>query len=305
LALRDRDIAYDCDPSALRRIYARQLLARAGVSQDPALENAFAAIPREDFLGPPPWELHPTYPGREPCTTSDPFVLYQDSLVTLQGHRSVNNGCPGLHAALLHAVGVRAGERVAHIGAGGGYYSAILSRIVGPEGRVTAVEFDAELAELARRALSEFSNVTVIHGDGAHWPEREADVVYVNFGAGQPAKAWVEALAPNGRLIFPLVAAAPEPMPGSVRQGGKSGSGLAILITRREKIFAARALGSVNFVLAEGDLAISQAENDRLFATLQKRTARHIRRLFWRETITDAARCWHVGSDWALGSDDP
>jgi protein-L-isoaspartate(D-aspartate) O-methyltransferase len=39
----------------IRRAYARQMLAVAGVADDPALLAAFAAVPREAFLGPPPW----------------------------------------------------------------------------------------------------------------------------------------------------------------------------------------------------------------------------------------------------------
>jgi len=43
-----------------------------------------------------------------------------------------------------------AGEHVVHIGAGVGYYTAILAKLVGAEGRVTAIEFDAELAARAK-----------------------------------------------------------------------------------------------------------------------------------------------------------
>ncbi|WP_390887876.1 hypothetical protein [Comamonas antarctica] len=54
-----------------------------------------------------------------------------------------------LHARWLHALQPRAGEVVAHIGAGKGYYTSILSQLVGPRGKVLAVECDAKLA--ARR----------------------------------------------------------------------------------------------------------------------------------------------------------
>jgi protein-L-isoaspartate(D-aspartate) O-methyltransferase len=36
-----------------------------------------------------------------------------------------------------------------HIGAGAGYYTAILAELVGAAGRVTAIEFDAELGARA------------------------------------------------------------------------------------------------------------------------------------------------------------
>jgi predicted methyltransferase len=50
-------------------------------------------------------------------------------------------------AAILNLVGVKAGDKVADLAAGGGYYTALLSRLVGPDGKVYAVDpqliFDA------------------------------------------------------------------------------------------------------------------------------------------------------------------
>ena len=40
---------------------------------------------------------------------------------------------------------------MAHIGAGAGYYAAILAELVGKEGSVTAVEFDARRAQSAKK----------------------------------------------------------------------------------------------------------------------------------------------------------
>jgi protein-L-isoaspartate(D-aspartate) O-methyltransferase len=291
------------DLSVLRRIYARQLLARAGIDRNEALSEAFAAVPREAFLGSPPWELIPAYFSPKGLTTDDPALLYQDLLVRLQGHRSVNNGCPALHAALLHAVNVQPGEQIAHIGAGAGYYTAVLAHLAGPAGHVTAVEFDAELAERARAALAGYANVSVVHDDGSKWPQQQADVVYVNFGAGRPASPWIENLAQGGRLLFPLSAVASAP--AQKKGEGEIGQGPALLVTRVKDGFAARSLGPVAFVRAEGVLAVPDEENERLLATIQKRTARLIRRLEWREPVAAPERYWHIGSGWALGYDEP
>jgi protein-L-isoaspartate(D-aspartate) O-methyltransferase len=40
----------------IRRAYAKQVTAAAGVG-DPQVESAFAAVAREDFLGPGPWHI--------------------------------------------------------------------------------------------------------------------------------------------------------------------------------------------------------------------------------------------------------
>ncbi len=226
-------------------------------------------------------------------------------MVQLQAHRSVNNGSPTLHAYWLHELAPRAGERVAHIGAGTGYYTAILSWLVGPSGHVTAVEFDANLAEQARTNLAAYGNVEVVCGDGAHWPREPADCVYVNFGAGRPAAAWLDNLAPNGRLIFPLCAEYPEAKPGKARQStGRQGGGVGILVTRRENGFAARSLCPCGFVYAVGELMVSDEENQRLLAAFQQHGAEFVGTLKWREPV-DPERCWFAGADWALCFDEP
>jgi protein-L-isoaspartate(D-aspartate) O-methyltransferase len=44
----------DTELMIVRRAYAKQVLAAAGV-RDARIEDAYAAVRREDFLGPGPW----------------------------------------------------------------------------------------------------------------------------------------------------------------------------------------------------------------------------------------------------------
>ena len=156
--------------AVIRRAFAKQILALAGIEADARLEEAIAAVPRERFLSARPG----TYPARRgatrPCS-HDPVVLYQDALFALR--LAASTTAAPRHARWLHALSLSEGERVAHIGAGSGYYTAIMAQLVGSWGHVLAVEFDPALAELARANLADRSNVTVIEGDGAEWP-REA-----------------------------------------------------------------------------------------------------------------------------------
>jgi protein-L-isoaspartate(D-aspartate) O-methyltransferase len=46
----------DGELALVRRAYARRVLEIAGVT-DAAVEDAFAAVRREDFLGPGPWPI--------------------------------------------------------------------------------------------------------------------------------------------------------------------------------------------------------------------------------------------------------
>jgi protein-L-isoaspartate(D-aspartate) O-methyltransferase len=68
------------------------------------------------------------------------------------------------------------------VGAGTGYYSAILAELVGPEGRVLAFEIDAELAERAADNLEPWPQAEVVAGDGALLDPGPADVIVVNAG---------------------------------------------------------------------------------------------------------------------------
>ena len=99
-----------------RQAYATRMLARMGISGDERLRQAFATVPREDFLGPPPWRMANST-GYRDMPSTDPAVLYQDVLVALQEERQVNNGSPSLHALGLHWLAPQPGEAACHIGA--------------------------------------------------------------------------------------------------------------------------------------------------------------------------------------------
>ena len=71
-------------------------------------------------------------------------------------------------------------------------------------GHVTGVEVVAELAELAKRNLAHLPTVEIACRSGATAPLPMSDVIYVNAGATEPLRAWLDALMPGGRLIFPL-----------------------------------------------------------------------------------------------------
>jgi protein-L-isoaspartate(D-aspartate) O-methyltransferase len=133
----------------VRRAYAKHVLANADVDDAP-VGAAFAAVRREHFLGPGPWPMlrWPRWPGRYvPTPSDDPVYLYQDALVGIIPERDLNNGQPSLHAMLIAAASARPDEHVVHIGAGVGYYTAILAHMAGERGRVTAIEFDGGLAK--------------------------------------------------------------------------------------------------------------------------------------------------------------
>ena len=212
------------EPDEARKFYARLMAAHAK-SADPRLEEAFASVPREAFLGPGPWIIF-AGDGRFETPSADPAYIYQNVLVVLDADKGINNGEPMLHAMWIAKIAPKPGETVTHIGAGTGYYTALLARLVEPGGNVTAFELETDLASRASANLTQYDNVEVINGDAVATALPPSDVIYVNAGVVAPPATWLKALKPGGRLIFPW-------RPSET-------VGLAVLVTRLGNGFACR-----------------------------------------------------------------
>ena len=182
----------------------RVMLSAMPATRDERLIAAFASVERERHVGAGPWKVCTLGSGYIDTLDDDPRILYQDVLIGLATDRGLNNGQPSLHARCLAACNPKSGDSVLHIGAGTGYYTAILAELVGPGGEVIAYEIETDLADRARRNLSHLPKVKVIGASGCEATLPKADVIYVNAGATQPMPVWLDALKLGGRLIFPL-----------------------------------------------------------------------------------------------------
>ncbi len=289
----------DADLEAVRRAYARQMVASTGES-DPRLEAALAVVRREDFLGSPPWTILRIPGERQQVGRDDVAVVYADVLVALDASRGVNNGSPSLHALMLHHLAVARGDVVLHVGAGTGYYTAILAELAGPDGRVTAVEYDATLAEAARRNLKPWPNVTVIRGDGAAGPTEPTQRIYVNFAVGEPADAWLDQLTIGGRLVFVLGAAHPQAR-GDERN--HTARGAVLRVTRTPSGFAVQHVSAAHFICAEGLLAGDIALQERLFHAFNAGDINTVASL--HRDGSRPERAWFRSPRWSLSPDPP
>jgi protein-L-isoaspartate(D-aspartate) O-methyltransferase len=277
----------------VRAEYANQGLAAAhGV--DASVAQAFAAIPREDFVGPGPWQVLRWLRNYVPTPDADPVYLYTDDLVALVPERGVNNGQPSLHAHLIHQALPPVGGHVVHVGTGTGYYTAILAHLVGPSGRVTGIEYDGSLASRARACLAPYANVAVIEGDGTQVPFDAADAIYVNAGCTRPATRWLDGLADGGRLIMPMTS---DQGFGGIAPERMASAGAVFRIERRAADYLAYWISPVAiFPCAGGRDEASERALAEAFARggLQKVT-----RLYRDQDIPDE-RCWLRGPGWCL-----
>ncbi len=82
----------------------------------------------------------------------------------------------------------------------------MLAEIVGPRGRVTAIEIDPDLAGRARDNLGPWPQATVIVADGfAFRGDQPANAIIINAGVSHIAMTWLDMLSADaGRLLVPL-----------------------------------------------------------------------------------------------------
>lgn len=179
------------DVSALDYTEARNRMVdgqlRPNRVSDPRVLQAMRDLPRERFL-----------PPRLGA------VAYVDDDVDLGGGRVLME--PLVIARLAQLAQVRPGEKILVIGAGTGYGAALLS---GCGAAVTALEEDASLREIARRALAaQATSVVVVAGpliegwpSGAPW-----DVILIEGAVAAIPNAVAEQIRPDaGRLVGVLV----------------------------------------------------------------------------------------------------
>jgi protein-L-isoaspartate(D-aspartate) O-methyltransferase len=280
----------------VRRAFAKQIAAAAQI-RDSRIEAAFASVRREDYLGPGPWKM-PRFPNAYVDTPdADPVQLYVDQLFGIIPERRLNNGQPSLHAMLLAAAAIQEGEHVVHVGAGTGYYTALMAHLAGPSGRITAIECDTELAARARECLSGLATVTVVEGDGATTPFDPADVIYLNAGVTHPEIAWLDAMLDGGRMILPLTTNANFPSSGSFDPLRVMRSGAYFLIRRQGSEFEARGLLPTIIIPAEG--ARDKASEAALAAAFAKGGWNSVTRLVRDGTVSEE-QCWLRGNGWSL-----
>jgi protein-L-isoaspartate(D-aspartate) O-methyltransferase len=250
------------DLARMRGWYAEDLRLRTPIRRNLSVADAYAAVPRESFLGPGPWRILSDARLDLSFVTPDdaPHWLYHDVLVAIDPERKLNNGMPSFWAHNLDHLDLQHGERVLQVGAGTGYYTAVLAEIVGPRGRVTAVEHDEALAARARRNLESWRHVEVVAGDGCTHDPGEVDAVVVFAGATHPAPLWLDRLAEGGRLVMPLTA--------------DRWWGFMLRAIRRGEDFAASAIGWVGiFPCAGGRDAEAAQELAQALQAVQARAA--------------------------------
>lgn len=272
----------------VRRWFAEDLRVTCHLRDERVVE-AFAAVPRECFVGPGPWRMRHFVDGYWTTPDADPRRLYHNVLVALDETRGLNTGEPGLWARHFDGIGIASGSRVLQIGAGAGYFTAILAELAGPTGRVDGIEIDAALAADARRNLEAWPTAHIHAADASHpidgQRDGQWDVIVAFAGATTPLGWWLDALADGGRLLLPMTA-------------GRERGGFMLRLQRNGKGLSARSAGWVGFYPCAG--ARNEADEAALGRALDDRMGQSAMRSLRRDPHDADGSCWLHGDGWCL-----
>lgn len=181
--------------TALRRAMVDELTAM-GVLRSERVAAAFDAVPREVFAASDEslQQAYETSRTLAPLRNADGLAVSVISASHVQ-------------AMMLEQAQLTAGMRVLEIGSGG-YQAALIAELVGGPGSVTTMDIDPAIVARAREQLpaAGHGEVAVLEGDAEYGAPDGApyDRILVTCGAWDVPPAWVDQLAPNGRLVVPL-----------------------------------------------------------------------------------------------------
>ena len=217
------------DIAAERELMVERQLRRRGITE-PAILDAFRAVPREAFVG-----------------ADATHLAYGDHPLPIEAGQTISQ--PYIVALMIQAAAIDAGDKVLEVGSGSGYAAAVVSRIAA---QVVGIERQPELVAVARQRLARlgYDNVEIVAGDGTKgWAEEAPyDAILAAASGSHVPKSLLEQLAPGGRLVMPV--------------GEPSGVQTLVKVTKgRDGTLQQSDLGGVRFVPLIGEEAWSDARH--------------------------------------------
>lgn len=145
-----------------------------------------------------------SYMGREIAMT----MHYAGAEWLIRNEREREERC----SLLLDNLGLKTGMTVCDMGCGNGFYAIPIAKLLGPKGRVLAVDIQPEMLFLLRERMEieSVDNITPILGsvDDPYLPEGSVDLailvdVYHEFGFPEEMLAALrKSLKPDGRIVL-------------------------------------------------------------------------------------------------------
>jgi protein-L-isoaspartate(D-aspartate) O-methyltransferase len=154
------------------------------------LIQAFKDIPREKFILP-----------------KHKKETYADMALPILMGQTISQ--PTTIMIMLQALEIESGENILEVGTGSGYQTALLSKLVGPKGKVTSIEILPELYNFAKKNLRKVKldrNVKLINADGSKGYEKFApyDKIVITAASPEINQLVLEQLNRYGTMVLPV-----------------------------------------------------------------------------------------------------
>ncbi|MEM5792765.1 MAG: protein-L-isoaspartate(D-aspartate) O-methyltransferase [Candidatus Aenigmatarchaeota archaeon] len=164
-------------------------LKALGVLKSKRIIDAFMEVPRHLFVP----EEHLRY-------------AYKDIALPSLQNQTISQ--PYTVAVMLEALSPEIGDRVLDIGSGTGWTTCLLSRIVGPKGKVIGIEIEKKLVDFSMKNIKKIGvkNVEIIQGDGKKGYKKYSpyDCVLINAAYDHVPKLVQEQTKIGGRIVAPI-----------------------------------------------------------------------------------------------------
>ena len=151
--------------------------------------NAFKEIKREDFV-----------------PENVKAKAYEDVPLPLMRGKTISQ--PTTVMLMTHALELKSGDKVFEVGAGSGYQTAIMAKIIGSKGKVITTEVIPELVIFSKQNLakSRIDNVEVYEDDGSKGMKEKSpfDKIMITAACREFPKQLLEQLKPNGIIVGPV-----------------------------------------------------------------------------------------------------
>lgn len=174
-------------------------LTKNGYLRSPLIKDAFMYINREDFV-----------------SDAAKGEAYENLPIAIEFGRTIPQ--PSTVAFMLELVEPKFGEKILHVGAGTGWQTALLARVVSgkaesdlPFGKVIAFEGVEKLSEIAIKNLEQYSFISngiadVIHGNAKEGFSKDApyDKIVSSVSFTEIPKVWKDEVRIGGRIVVPI-----------------------------------------------------------------------------------------------------
>lgn len=198
-----------------------------------------------------------------------------------QGSKQVSTiSQPSFVLRLLDLLDLKEGQSVFELGTASGWNAALMSYLVGHQGKVFTAEIIPDLADLAEKRIDSlgFRNITVLRGDAGDGCSERAPFDRVMFTAGAfdlPA-AFHSQIRDRGLLLFVLK--------------NKGGSDNLLLLKKKEDCFESVYAAPCGFVPMTGKHHLSEMEEQDLSSCLKAKEISC-------QAVSKKAFWWGSGSD--------